>query len=81
MLKVLRFQKRINIMPGLTLNLSKSGVGISAGVRGAHVGINARGQKYTNVGIRGTGISYRRIEPAGQNVPLFTRIRNWLNQV
>lgn len=79
MLKGLRFQKRIKIMPGVTLNISKSGIGISAGVRGAHIGINSHGQKYTNVGLPGTGISYRKVEP-GQAVPLFERVWNWLKR-
>ena len=30
----LRFQRRIGIAPGLELNLSKSGVSLSAGVKG-----------------------------------------------
>lgn len=42
----------------IRLNLSKSGVGISAGVKGARVGVDARGKKYLHVG-RG-GIYYRR---------------------
>lgn len=79
MLRGVRFQKRIKILPGVTLNLSKSGIGISAGIRGAHIGINARGQRYTNVGLPGTGISYRKVYP-GPAVPLFERIRNWLTQ-
>lgn len=41
----------------LRFNLSKSGVGMSAGVKGARVGINAKGKKYVHVG-RG-GIYYR----------------------
>jgi hypothetical protein len=38
-------------------NLSKSGVGMSAGVKGARVGVDAKGKKYIHVG-RG-GIYYR----------------------
>jgi hypothetical protein len=30
----------------LRLNFSKSGIGVSTGIRGARVGINARGQRY-----------------------------------
>ena len=43
----LRFQRRIKVLPGLRINLSKSGVGFSVGGRGAHIGITARGQRYT----------------------------------
>ncbi len=55
----LRFQRRIKVFPGLRLNLSRSGVGLSVGGRGAHVGITARGQHYTSVGLPGTGVSWR----------------------
>ena len=33
----LRFQRRIKVLPGLRINLSKSGVGFSVGGRGAHM--------------------------------------------
>ena len=54
----LRLQKRIRLFKGLTLNLSKTGTSFTLGGRGASV--NIRGDKVTgNVGIPGTGISYR----------------------
>ena len=53
-----RFQKRIKIMPGVRLNLSKSGASWSVGPRGACVNIGKRGV-YGNVGLPGTGLSYR----------------------
>ncbi len=53
-----RFQKRIRIFKGLTLNLSNSGTSLTVGGRGAS--INARRDKVTgNAGIPGAGISYR----------------------
>ena len=55
----LRFQRRIRIFKGLQLNLSKSGVGISAGVRGFHVGVDGKCRTYTSSSIPGTGISAR----------------------
>jgi hypothetical protein len=55
----MRFQRRIKLLPGLRLSLSKSGVGLSAGVRGLRAGMDARGRAYTNVGLPGTGISSR----------------------
>ena len=55
----LRFQRRIRVFPGVHLNLSRSGVGVSVGGRGAHIGVTARGQRYTSVGLPGTGISWR----------------------
>jgi hypothetical protein len=58
----LRFQKRLNLFPGLRLNLSRSGVGLSVGARGAHIGVTARGQRYSSLGLPGTGISWREYE-------------------
>ena len=34
----------------IRFNVSKSGVGVSAGVKGARVGVNAKGKKYIHVG-------------------------------
>ena len=34
-------------------------MGVSIGGRGAHVGITARGQGYSSVGLPGTGLSWR----------------------
>jgi len=63
----LRFQRRIRVLPGVHLNLSRSGVGLSVGGRGAHLGITARGQRYTSVGAPGTGLSWREYQnPAPQ---------------
>ena len=55
----LRFQRRVKLLPGLHLNLSLSGVGVSVGGRGAHIGVTARGQRYTSIGLPGTGLSWR----------------------
>ncbi|CAM8632986.1 Domain of unknown function DUF4236 [Burkholderiales bacterium] len=55
----LRFQKRIKILPGLRLNVSKTGISWTVGTRGASV--TARDGKLTgNVGVPGTGLSYRK---------------------
>jgi hypothetical protein len=59
----LRFQRRVKLLPGLHLNLSLSGVGVSAGGRGFHVGMTARGQKYVSAGLPGTGLSVRQYAP------------------
>lgn len=68
----LRFQRRVKILPGLHLNLSKSGLGLSVGVRGAHLGITARGQHYASVGLPGTGVSWREYDrkPAARRCDL-----------
>jgi Protein of unknown function (DUF4236) len=49
-----RFFRRIKILPGLTLNMSKSGASISAGSRGAHLTVGPKGTTET-LGIPGTG--------------------------
>jgi hypothetical protein len=54
-----RFQKRIRILPGLWINLSKSGVSASAGGHGATVNVGADGRRMVTFGIPGTGMSYR----------------------
>src|ERR1700754_4586929 len=53
-----RFQKRLSILPGVRVNLSKGGVSTSLGPRGADVNIGRDGVT-TNTGIPGTGLSYR----------------------
>lgn len=53
----LRLRKSIKVLPGLKLNLSKSGVSVTAGRRGACVNLSSRGTRAT-VGLPGTGISY-----------------------
>jgi hypothetical protein len=58
MFKGLRFQKRLSILPGVRINLSKSGASASVGPRGADVNIGSHGVT-TNAGIPGTGLSYR----------------------
>lgn len=65
----LRFQRRIKTLPGLHLNLSRSGVGFSIGGRGAHVGITSRGQRYSSVGVPGTGVSWREYERSHRVTP------------
>ncbi len=54
-----RFRRIVNLGGGLRLNLSKSGVGISGGARGARTGIGPRGIR-TALGIPGTGIYYEK---------------------
>ena len=52
------FRKRIKIVKGLHLNISKSGTSLSVGPRGANVTIGKKGA-YANVGIPGTGLYAR----------------------
>lgn len=53
-----RFRRTFGLGKGLRLNLSKSGVSISAGGRGASLNVGPRGV-FGNVGLPGTGLSYR----------------------
>lgn len=52
-----RFQKRITILPGISLNLGKRGASVSVGPRGCKTTISSRGVKHS-YGIPGTGIRY-----------------------
>lgn len=54
-----RFQKRISILPGVRLNLSKSRISTSLGGKGATVNVGPDGKPMVTVGIPGTGMSYR----------------------
>ena len=53
-----RYQKRVTVAPGVRLNVSKSGVGLSAGVPGARVGIDSKGRTYESAGVPGSGVLY-----------------------
>lgn len=52
----IRFRKTIKILPGVKINVGKTGISTSVGVRGAHVTVGQRGTHAT-VGIPGSGLS------------------------
>ncbi len=54
----IRLQRSLRLGKFLRLNFSRSGVGLSAGVKGFRVGTGPRGP-YINAGIPGTGLSIR----------------------
>ena len=56
------FRKSIKIAPGIHLNLSKRGTGISLGGRGAHISLSPTGRVTKTVNIPGTGIYYRDVD-------------------
>jgi hypothetical protein len=60
------FRKSIGIGP-LRLNLGKRGVGVSTGIPGARVGIEASGRPYFSAGAFGIRYrkSFRQTKPAG----------------
>jgi hypothetical protein len=41
------------------INLSKSDAGFSTGIRGLRTGVDAKGRRYSSVGLPGTGLSWR----------------------
>lgn len=57
-----RFRRVINLIPGLRLNLSKSGASTSLGIKGLHYTIGPQGTR-TTVGLPGSGLSYTDYHP------------------
>jgi hypothetical protein len=53
-----RFRKTFSILPGVRINLSKTGVSSSLGGHGATVNVGKNGPMVT-LGVPGTGLSYR----------------------
>ena len=61
----LRFHKRLTILPGLPLNLSKSGASVSIDHRGSWLTAGPRGRRVT-VGLPGTGLFWTERLPPGR---------------
>ena len=71
-----RMRKSIQLMPGVRLNMSRSGLGVSAGVKGFRVTQRADGTLQRTVSIPGTGLSHvQRLDGgnAGSARPRVTR--------
>jgi hypothetical protein len=62
------YRKRIKIIPGVHLNLSKSGISTSIGVKGASITFGSKGT-HLNTSIPGTGL-YNRQKLSGGNSPI-----------
>lgn len=62
-----RFNKRIKIAKGVTLNLNKKSFGVSVGGKGAKYTINSSGRKTATVGIPGTGLYYSESKGGSRN--------------
>ncbi len=60
------FRKSIKLPGGFRVNLSKKGIGVSAGVKGFRVTKTADGKTYTTTSIPGTGL-YSRKQISGGN--------------
>src|SRR5215211_2229378 len=62
----LRMRKSIKIAPGVRLTASKSGLGLSAGTRGARYSVHSSGRRTASVGVPGTGVGYTTSRSGGQ---------------
>ncbi|WP_072691614.1 DUF4236 domain-containing protein [Rhodococcus marinonascens] len=54
-----RFQKRIKLAPGISLNVSKAGIGYSVGGKGVRMTRGANGRVTRTLSVPGTGLSHR----------------------
>lgn len=74
-----RFQKRVKLLPGVRVNLSKRGVSsISVGGRGGWVNFG-RKRTRTTVGLPGTGLRYTsKTSPYGGATPQPQRPHGWV---
>ncbi|MGH2528916.1 MAG: DUF4236 domain-containing protein [Actinomycetota bacterium] len=55
-----RVYKSVKLGKGVRLNLSKTGVGVSAGIPGARYSVHSSGRTVRTVGVPGTGVYYRK---------------------
>ncbi|MBV9085069.1 MAG: DUF4236 domain-containing protein [Acidobacteriaceae bacterium] len=60
-----QFRKGFNLGP-LRINLSRSGLGCSVGVRGARIGKDAQGRAYSSLSVPNTGIYRRDYNPGAR---------------
>ena len=54
----MRFRRSIKLGKGVRLNVSKTGLGVSAGVRGARYSVHSSGRRTRSVGIPGSGVGF-----------------------
>jgi tetratricopeptide (TPR) repeat protein len=62
----MRLRRSVKIAPGIRLNVTKTGIGLSAGVRGARYSVHSSGRTTRTVGIPGTGVSYMSVQGRSQ---------------
>jgi tetratricopeptide (TPR) repeat protein len=60
-----RFRRSIKLGPGVRLNLGKTGLGVSFGVRGARRSFHTSGRQTASVGIPGSGLGYVQTSSGG----------------
>lgn len=59
------FRKSLKVGP-IRLSVGKTGVGISAGVKGARVGVHSSGRRHKSLSIPGTGLRYTSVSGGGR---------------
>lgn len=62
------FRKRIKVLPGITLNLSKSGISTTLGPKGARMTVGGKRGPRVTTSIPGTGLSYSKSLTAQRRV-------------
>lgn len=62
-----RYRKSIKIAPGIRMNVGKSGIGYSAGVRGARISRSSTGRVTRTLSLPGTGISHSQVLGGGRS--------------
>jgi tetratricopeptide (TPR) repeat protein len=60
-----RFRRSIRIAPGAKLNLTKTGLGMTVGTRGAHYSVHSSGMRTRTMGLPGTGLYYQSRSKSG----------------
>lgn len=71
----LRIRKSIKLGKHLRLNLSKSGVSVSGGIKGARVSLNSKGTIRKSVGVPGTGIYFQDQHKINTNVNRIEKVK------
>ena len=62
------FRKRIRVLSGITLNVSKSGVSTTIGPKGARLTVGGKRGPRVTTSIPGTGISYSQTIAEGRRI-------------
>ena len=78
----LQYRKSKNLGGGVRLNVGKKSAGLSAGVKGARVGVNSKGRIGLSLGIPGTNFRYRKVMSAkkggGGFIAVIVNLTWWL---
>ena len=61
----LRFRRSVRIAPGIKINLTKTGLGMTVGPRGNHYSVHSSGRRTRTIGLPDTGLYYQSISGSG----------------